>query len=329
MVNLKPVPYPEHLNLARIPTPIVPLNHVFGTLENYNVYMKRDDMTGVELSGNKIRKLDFLIRDAMDKQATHLITCGGLHSNHCRATAFAGIRQGLNVVLFLRGEKPDVYHGNYFLNHLAGVTIEYINAEQYKEVDALMSDYARSHKGSYYIIPEGGSNEIGAWGYVRCYSEIVSQVDEMNLKIDTIVVATGSGGTHAGLLLGKYLTGGAIDVVSVNVCDSAAFFKEKISTVMEKFASRYSIPLSRKAGDIHIIDGFVGGGYGIISNSEVSVIETCAKTEGIILDPVYGAKAFAGMTDHLYNGKLPGRDILFIHTGGIFGIFPYWEKFSG
>lgn len=321
------ISYPSHLTLTRANTPIIPLNRYTSYLKDYQIWLKRDDLTGVELSGNKVRKLDFLAQEALDQNSTHLITCGGLHSNHCRTTAYIGIQNGLKVVLVLRGEKPHIAYGNYFLDRLCGAHIEFITPETYVRVESYMKEYAENNKGSYYIIPEGGSNPVGAWGYVKCYHEILEQNQKKGLDLDTIVVATGSGGTHAGLLLGKLLTGGKINIISINVCDSAVFFKRKINKIMEEFCRKYSYSLSWSQQDIRIVDGFVGEGYGLISEKEVNLIKSIASTEGVVIDPVYGAKAFLGMEDQLKKGILPGNNILFIHTGGIFGTFPLWKKF--
>jgi len=321
------ISYPPSVSLARLNTPIETLQNYFPGDSGYKIWLKRDDLTGIELSGNKIRKLEFLLEEARSRKATHVITCGGLYSNHCRATAFAARKIGLEVVLVLRGETPAVAQGNFFLDQLCGARIEYVTPEEYQNVDDFMESYAQKHQGSYYIIPEGGSNDIGAWGYVRCYEEILQQSRENNLEIDTVVVATGSGGTHAGLLLGKILTGAKVDVISVNVCDSARFFQDKINTILTEFCHKNKLELKWQAEDIKIVDGYVGDGYGLIDEHVVELIRRFSQKMGIVIDPVYGAKAFAGFEDLILQRKLSGRNILFIHTGGIFGVFPYWEKF--
>jgi D-cysteine desulfhydrase len=321
------IEYPTSLNLARLNTPLESLNAYFKDIYGYNIWLKRDDLTGIELSGNKIRKLDFLLKDALNKNATHVITCGGLYSNHCRATAFAACKIGLKAVLILRGESPDSLQGNYFLNQICGAKIEFITPQEYQNVDEFMRSYASHHVGNFYIIPEGGSNEIGAWGYVRCFEEILKQSSENNLDIEMIVVATGSGGTHAGLLLGKLLTNSSIEVLSVNVCDSAKYFRNKIHTILQNFCIQNKYGLHWDIDDIKILDGYVGDGYGLIGKREVALIKKFAAKTGIILDPVYGAKAFAGFEESIQQKKMQSKNIVFIHTGGIFGVFPYWDKF--
>jgi D-cysteine desulfhydrase len=174
-----------------------------------------------------------------------------------------------------------------------------------------------------YVIPEGGSNEIGAWGYIRAFNEIMEQ----DPSIDTIVSASGSGGTHAGLLLGKLLNKSPVHVLSVNVCDDETYFQNKIDSIMQRFCIRYGHSLSWQKEDIHILDGFVGPGYAQIGSTEAALIKRFAQGEGIVLDPVYTAKAMLGLEQNLRRNTIPGRKILFIHTGGIFGTFAFSEMF--
>jgi len=320
--------FPAHLNHSHLPTPVIPMTNYFAHLTEQRVWLKRDDMTGLELSGNKVRKLDFLLQEALDKGASTVITCGGVQSNHCRTTAFYAKQLGLKVRLVLRGVPPERPTGNLLLNIIAGAEITYVSATDYQQVDEIMRELAQSSPETCYIIPEGGSNETGAWGYVRAFDEIRQQSRQSGITWDTIVVATGSGGTHAGLLIGSLLQNSPTKIFSVNVCDDASFFKEKINRILHNFSRKYELPLTWTHDDIHIIDGFVGAGYGAVSHKETAVIKALARSEGIVLDPVYGAKAFRGFQEHLERGGIPGRNILFIHTGGIFGVFPYGEEIA-
>jgi len=312
---------PEHLNFADLPTPIRPLKAFFKDLDGYEVWLKRDDLTGVELSGNKVRKLDFLMKDALRQGFGRVITCGGLQSNHCRATAFYAVQLGLKITLVLRGQPSELITGNLFLDKLLGADIRYITPEQYKDVDALMERLAADLPEPTYVIPEGGSNEVGAWGYLNAFYEIGQQG-----RFDAIVVPSGSGGTHSGLLLGKLLSKSPTEIFSVNVCDDAAHFKNKIDQILEKFCRRYHFHLNWSQKDIHIVDGFVGQGYALITQKEAEVIRKMARSEGLLIDPVYGAKALLGLEDQLRKKKIPGKKILYIQTGGVFGLFPLWEK---
>lgn len=319
--------FPEYLRHDDYNTPVMQLSRYFSDTGHYRVWIKRDDLTGLELSGNKVRKLDFLLARAQSEKAERIITCGGLQSNHCRATAYYAAQLGMKTTLVLRGAQPQQWEGNFFLNQLLDVNIDFITAEQYQQVDAYMVELAASYSEPCFIIPEGGSNETGAWGYVKCFMEICRQFESRSQSLDTIVVASGSGGTHAGLLIGKLLTGSPMHILSVNVCDDAAFFKQKIVHIIKAFNQRYHYQIDCTTRDVHIIDGFTGEGYGIIGPVEISVIRRLARTEGIVIDPVYGAKALNGLERNLRDENIPGRDILFIHTGGIFGLFPYWSQF--
>jgi len=318
---------PNSLNLTQPNTPIIEIN---SPQKDTRLWLKRDDLTGIELSGNKIRKLDFLLQEAVEGKAQGIITCGGLQSNHCRATAYAGAKLGLETILYLRGKAEEIPTGNHFLNILANATIHYVTHEEYLEIDTIMmkksKELARRGK-QYYIIPEGGSNEIGAWGYIQCFNEIINQIGARNLSIDAIAVSIGSGGTHAGLLIGKLLKKSDIDIISINVCDNADYFKSKISGIINKFAQKYEHVLDVHQEDILIYDGFTGTGYGEIGNKEVDVIKRFVRKEGIVLDPVYTAKAYLGLEELIDQRQLKYKNILFIHTGGIFGIFPLVKNF--
>ena len=321
-----PVKYPPSLGFTMAPTPLVEIK----TDSSCRLWLKRDDLTGIELSGNKIRKLDFLVRQAIEEGAEGIITCGGLQSNHCRAAAFLSCKVGLHCLLYLRGVAKDIPTGNYFLNLISGAEIRFVDTDSYRQIDQLMeAEAARLQKNNqkYFVIPEGGSNELGAWGYCRCYFEIVEQMAEMKKPLDAIVVASGSGGTHAGLLIGKLIDHSRTDIISVNVCDDANYFKKKISAIVQRFASRYGYQFDLRESDVQIIDGFVGNGYAEIDEEVVAVIKRMIRDEGIILDPVYTAKAFLGLEQMLQSRGKDYKNVIFIHTGGVFGLFPYYKYF--
>lgn len=315
--------YPSHFNFSYLPTPVISLKNLTAELSAYNLLVKRDDLSGIELSGNKIRKLDFLLKEAVEAGAQRVITCGGLQSNHCRATAYAALQCGLKTTLLLRGQKPDIANGNYLLSKISGAEIIFVTEEEYKTVDKRMEDYARESKDKVYVIPEGGSNATGAWGYVKCFFELQEQITAMNLKCDTVVVASGSGGTHAGLLIGKLLAKSPLNIISVNVCDDQAYFVNKIDKIISEFSGKYKKHIQWDKSSINIVDGFVGEGYGKTTGVEEEFIIDVARKEGFLLEPVYTAKAFRGMMELMKQAKFPGENIIFIHTGGIFGIFPY------
>lgn len=321
------IEYPKKKNFGIYPTPISQIKTFFKNENNYNVWIKRDDLTGLELSGNKVRKLEYIFTDAESKKAKQIITCGGIQSNHCRTTAFLASKLQLACTLFLRGEVPKIKTGNFLLNSILNAKIKIVTKEEYKSIDKIMDEYAKVIRNNAYVIPEGGSNEIGVWGYIECFFEILKQIKDQKIKIETIVVPTGSGGTHAGLLLGKILAGSNIEIISINVCDSSEFFVEKINDIITRFFERYDIDGNFVKKDIKIFDGFVGEGYGLITETETNIIKRFAQAEAIIIDPVYTAKALNGIEKLMKKRHIPGKNILFVHTGGIFGLFGIGEKF--
>lgn len=321
--------YPKRLTLANLPTPIVKLRD---SANSPSIYMKRDDLTGIALSGNKIRKLEFVAVDALKQGADTLITCGGIQSNHARATAVTATMLGLKSILVLRGEQPEIADGNLLMNNILGAEIRFITAEEYSNsVMDIMSDIAhnlesKGRKG--YVIPEGASDALGAIGYMHAIKEIREQAELLDLEFDYIVNATGSGGTQAGLIMGKKLYDYSPAILGVNVCDDASYFENKIMNIIksaeEKFGNRFKI----KSRDIKIADGYVGMGYALNKPDEIEFIVDFARTHGIFLDPVYTGKAMIGLYDLIKKGKFNKRNkILFIHTGGIYGIFPKRELF--
>lgn len=319
--------YPQKEKFGNYPTPIIPIIRFFENSPKYKFWIKRDDLTGMELSGNKVRKLEYLFADALSKKSNHLITCGGIQSNHCRTTAFLASRLKFNCTLFLKGRKPNYVTGNYLLNTILNTNIRTVSDDEYQRIDSLMEKYGTDLDETIYVIPEGGSNEIGVWGYIECFFEILEQLRKQNLKIDTIVVSTGSGGTHAGLLLGKKLAISNIEIISVNVCDSADYFINKIKNICDRFSTIYKIAANITENDVKVIDGFVGEGYGMVTEKEIIIIKKFAQAEGIIIDPVYTAKTIIGLENLVREKALPGKNILFIHTGGIFGLFPFADRF--
>ncbi len=217
-----------------------------------------------------------------------------------------------------------------WVNSILGTNISIVTAEEYKNIDFIMDEYKviiKNQNERPYVIPEGGSNAVGIWGYIECFMEIEKQIKDQRLPIRTIVVATGSGGTHAGLLLGKLMTKSSLNVVSFNVCDTSDFFKTKIKSIIDIFADKNDIGIKVDLGDIDIIDGYVGEGYGLITEKEIDLIKRFAQNEGIIIDPVYTAKALVGLEDKIRTGEFNEKNIVFIHTGGIFGLFGCANKF--
>ena len=323
----------KKLRLGNFPTRIERLEK-FSTIVKEHVYIKRDDQTGTEFSGNKIRKLEYSINEAINNDCDTLITCGGIQSNHARATAAAGIKLGLKSVLVLRSDEKPELEGNYLIDKIMGADVRIISSEDYRErrqeiMENILKELeAKGRKG--YIIPEGASNGIGTFGYLACFNEILEQEKEHGIVFDTIVTAIGSGGTFAGLYLGNKLTNSGKKIVGINVCDTAEYFKERVSEILKEvktYIPDTEFEISKE--DMCIIDGYVGDGYAVSRTEELDFICDFAEAEGIILDPVYTGKAMRGLYTEIKKGNFKdSKNILFIHTGGLFGLFSKRDQFG-
>jgi D-cysteine desulfhydrase len=324
--------FPPQIHLAKLPTPVQPLRRLS---EKYGVelYVKRDDLTGIALSGNKIRKLEFVLADALTQKADMVITCGGAQSNHCRATAIAAAMLGLNCRLLLRTpdpSNPPPLEGNILLDRMAGADIVWVTPDDYKQRDELMAREAASLQRSgrkTYTIPEGASNALGALGYVRAMEELVNDITTTLGGANrpcTIINAAGSGGTSAGLILGAKIFDVNARIAGVYVCNDREYFVRAIGDICERAIADYHLDVDfSRQRDIEIIDGYVGLGFALSQTEELELICEVARTEGIFLDPVYTGKAFFGMIQELKRDpKCLGERIIFLHTGGIFGLFP-------
>lgn len=317
--------YPDRIMRARLPTPVEPARRLSNKL-GIELLVKRDDLTGSSLSGNKIRKLEFLFADAAAEGADTVITCGGEQSNHCRATAIAAAELGMRSYLLLRTDNPNeppAAEANILLDRLVGAEIRWVSREEYKRRVQLFTEVQGqllAQRRKAYVIPEGGSNAVGAWGYIGCVDELARELGDEPL---TLVYAAGSGGTGAGLILGIKLLGLPWRAVGINVCDDKAYFVEAIGEIVEAAIKRWLLPIEFDRSEIEIVDGYVGVGYAKSRPEELQTIRDVARAEGLILDPVYTGKAFHGMQKELERDKNAfGPRVCFIHTGGIYGLFP-------
>ncbi len=323
---------PEKISLANLPTKIEKLERLTEYLGGPNIYIKRDDQTGSELSGNKVRKLEFAVKEAQIQGCNVLITCGGIQSNHARATAAVAAKLGMKSCLVLRGDKNTAPDGNHFLNLLLGADIRFVSPEDYKNSRMeIMESIKTEFEGSGfkpYIIPEGASNGIGTFGYYVAMEEIIKQQKEMGVQFDGIVLAVGSGGTYAGLHLANKVFENKGKIYGVNVCDNEVYFVNRIFDILNESKKYYSEEISISKEDISIIDGYVGVGYAKSRPEELEFINFIAKLEGLILDPVYSGKAMYGLVQEIKKGRFKEyKNLLFIHTGGIFGLFPQKKLF--
>lgn len=323
---------PERIHLANLPTKIEYMERLTRSLGGPNIYIKRDDQTGMEFSGNKIRKLEFSVKEAMDMGCNVLITCGGIQSNHCRAVAAVAAKLGLKSCLVLRGRDDMDCDGNLLLDRLLGADVRFITPDDYRLKRMEIMEQIKGElemKGlKPYIIPEGASNGIGSFGYFKAMEEIMTQEKEMRVSFDSIVIAVGSGGTYAGLFLAAKVLGFTGKIYGVNVCDDEDYFKDRICEILHQSMGYLDTNVDFKRDEIHIIDGYVGRGYALSRPEELSFIHELAMQEGIILDPVYTGKAMYGLTNQIREGGFKdSKNILFIHTGGIFGLFPQKNLF--
>ncbi len=315
---------PPRRPLARLPTPIERLP-LLSERHGVELFVKRDDLTGFLTSGNKVRKLEFLVAEALAQGCDTLVTCGALQSNHARATAVVARRLGLESVLVLRGDAPETYPGNLLINKMVGAELRIITPEEWPERDAIMEGVAeelRAEGRSAYLIPVGGSNALGALGYARWVSEVQAQCHEQELAFDSVVHAVGSGGTSAGLLMGRTLYDFSPSLVGVPVCYDAATFRGRIGSILKEASGRLEWAAEVELDALDLVDGYVGEGYGKNRPAEWEVFLDAARSDGLLLDPVYTGKAFLGLLGELKEnpGRL-GRRILFVHTGGLFALF--------
>ncbi len=328
--------YPPRLSLAQLPTPLVPADRLSKRLGGPRIWIKRDDQTGSAVSGNKIRKLEFSLAKALEEGCDTVITCGGVQSNHCRTTAILCASLGLKCHLILRGEetpKDVAADGNLLLDYLAGAkTSFYSNRDYQARSDQILTEWEQYYKSSGnkpFTIPIGASDGTGLWGYIAACEELSVDFTANSINPSHIISATGSGGTQAGLIAGNELFGLGSKVWGINVCDDESYFLQKVRHDLRQWAKWYSQSLDVESLAINVIDGYVGSGYAKASSDVFETIKLLARLEGVILDPVYTGKAFHGLIDRIEQGQFDDAgDIVFIHTGGIFGLFPQREQIS-
>lgn len=330
-------PSPERLALAHLPTPIHRSPRLAEAL-GVDLWIKRDDMSAGAEAGNKIRKLEYLLAAALREGADCLITCGGVQSNHARATALLGASLGLRSVLLLRTTDVDLntaklpLEGNVLLDRLAGAEIRLITPETYRKRATVMEEVAaeiRGQGGRPYVIPEGGSNGLGALGYVRAMEEVRRQLDlgiAGGKAFDVVVHACGSGGTAAGAALGAARYEVADAVRAMAVCDDAATFERVIERIVGE--ARALEPSLGTPARLIVDDSAKGPAYAVSTQAQRARIVAAARLSGLTLDPVYTGKAFAGLWDLAERGALTGKRVLFLHTGGLPGLLAQAAVFS-
>ncbi len=314
-------------SLGFFPTPLHELKNLSAALGGPQLFIKRDDLTGLALGGNKTRKLEYLVGAAVAREADTLITAGAIQSNHCRQTAAAAAKMGMTCHLVLGGSAPSAANGNLLLDGLLGATIHWAGEHRKGEDIPRIAEELRAAGRRPFIVPYGGSNEIGALGFVEGLRELQEQAAAMHAAFDHIVFASSSGGTHAGLMIGRELlkmrcrlTGIAID--KVGSADKS--FRQQIIELANSTGQMLRLDHYFSEADLHLNEDFTGAGYAEIGEAEREAISLCARREGILVDPVYTGRALAGMIGLIRNGTFKKHEkVLFWHTGGSPALFAY------
>ncbi len=319
-------------SLVHRPTPLEHLKHLSAALDGPEIYIKRDDCTGLAFGGNKTRKLEFLIGDALEKSATTIVSVGSMQSNHVRQTAAAAVKAGLKCELVLDWRVPWTQaaygnSGNILLDRLLGATVHLCSKDEGRDdkADEVMAAIeARGEKG--YFIPTGGSNAVGSLGYVDCAIEIVEQAKQQNIKVDHVVLASGSGGTQAGMMVGLAGVDSGISCIGIDIDHDPAGVRAEVTSIAAQTAKLLGISSQTT---FELAEGYGAPEYGMPNDKTIDAINQLAQTEAIILDPVYTGKAMAGLIDLIAKNRF-GKDetIVFVHTGGGPGLFAYSDVFK-
>ncbi|QEW17914.1 L-cysteate sulfo-lyase [Marinibacterium anthonyi] len=325
----------DRIRLAHLPTPLEPMNRLSDALGGPRLWIKRDDCTGMSTGGNKTRKLEFLMGEALAQKADVVITQGATQSNHVRQTAAFCARLGVACHAILEdrtgSNDPDYrLNGNVLLDGLHGATVEHVAADTDMAAACETAAAALRARGKTpYIIPGGGSNPVGALGYANCALELVNQANEMGLKIARVIHATGSAGTQAGLVTGLRALNSGIPLLGIGVRAPKQKQEANVFALAQATAEKLGCPGVVSREDVVANTDYVGEGYGIPNDGTIEAIEMFAKYEGILLDPVYSGKGAAGLIDLVRKQTFDGAEnIVFLHTGGSTGLFGYRSTFA-
>ena len=323
------------VKLCQAPTPLEFLPNLTKALGGPDIWMKRDDLTGMGLGGNKVRKLEFLAGEAVAQGADHLVTQGAVQSNHVRQTAAVAMKLGMRCTALLehRIETNDPAYlgsGNVLLDQIMGIEIQHRPGGT--DMQAAIEEVGATLKqagGKPYVIPGGGSNAVGATGYAAVAAELVQQANDMGLKIDRLVHATGSAGTQAGLVAGLHAMSSPIRVLGIGVRNPKDKQEAAVLKLARATVARLGIDRELPAEAVEANCDYVGAGYGRPTPGMVEAVQMVARTEGIFLDPVYSGKGMAGLIDLIRTGSFKrGETVVFLHTGGAVGLFGYTEAFA-
>jgi L-cysteate sulfo-lyase len=315
---------PTRYPLAHLPTPLEPMERLSAALGGPELWIKRDDQTGLATGGNKARKLELLLADALAARADVLLTVGAAQSNHCRQTAAAAARAGLGCVLVLREDSPprQQWTGNLLLDDLLGARISWAGHQDPLVALEAAAEAERAKRRIPYVIPYGGSNAIGAAAYALAFQELWEQTSGAGIRFDRVVFATSSGGTQAGLVVGAKACGYRGQVLGISVDKTGGHLRDTVMDLLSATAERLELDLAFAPSDVAVDDRFLGDGYGVVTEAEREAIRLVAQCEGILLDPVYTGKAMAGLLALIRQGEIrAGERLLFWHTGGIPALF--------
>ncbi|MDR7545322.1 MAG: D-cysteine desulfhydrase family protein [Armatimonadota bacterium] len=315
------------LKLAALPTPLEEAPSLSAFLGGPRIMFKRDDITGLAFGGNKVRKIEYLMGEAVDRGCDVVITVGAVQSNHARVAAAAARRLGLDALVVLQGQEPDQRQGNLLLDALFGADIRIVNTEDAYELMGVVEDVARDLRRqgrNPYVIPLGGSTALGAAAFVNAGLELLDQLNGRGIRADAIVHASGSGGTQAGLHTAMKVTQSGIRVVGVSVGASRDIVAGRVRGLAGELALLLGLDWRPHPDDIVVTDEYVGEGYGQPTPACLDAIRLAARTEGILLDPVYTGKAMAGLIDMVRRRQFgPDQTVIFWHTGGQPALFAY------
>lgn len=315
------------LKLAALPTPLEEAPSLSAFLGGPRIMFKRDDITGLAFGGNKVRKIEYLMGEAVDRGCDVVITVGAVQSNHARVAAAAARRLGLDALVVLQGQEPDQRQGNLLLDALFGADIRIVNTEDAYELMGVVEDVARDLRRqgrNPYVIPLGGSTALGAAAFVNAGLELLDQLNSRGIRADAIVHASGSGGTQAGLFTAMRVTQSGIRVVGVSVGASRDIVAGRVRGLADELAALLGLDWRPHPDDIVVTDEYVGEGYGQPTPACLDAIRLAARTEGILLDPVYTGKAMAGLIDMVRRRQFaPDQTVIFWHTGGQPALFAY------
>ena len=310
--------------LAQLPTPIEKLARLSRELGGPELLIKRDDQTGLALGGNKTRKLEFLVGQALEQGADTLVTAGAAQSNHCRQTAAAAARTGLRCELLLNGTKPELPNGNLLLDELLGARIHWIQLSERVAKLRELPDQLRKEGRKPYVIPVGGSNGVGATGYALAMIELVEQLDGIDRRVDHVVFASSSGGTQAGIVVGAKVNG-KLYGVSIDKDDrGGAHYEQELADIANETAKYIDFDAQFTVKDFNVLYSYLGSGYGIVTELEREAIRVLGSREGIVLDPVYTGRSMGALIDLIRKKAFrPDETVLFWHTGGAPALFAY------